>query len=205
MKSILIFIAGLITGVVLLIGGGYVAVKYASNMAEDYQFDLSPDINEKLYKSAAELASAKTEYEKWVAFGDVGLWNVDNGSIEKAGLFANEVLTLAEKYKDDWNYGNAIHKGHLTLGRVALRENNVEEAKRQLILAGKTPGSPQLSSFGPNMILAMELLEKGETDVVLEYLDLCKVFWTMSMDKLTIWESKISNGEVPSFGANILY
>ena len=43
--------------------------------------------------------------------------------------------------------------------------------------AGATPGSPQLDSFGPNMTLAKELLEKGQPDVVLHYFALCKNFW----------------------------
>jgi hypothetical protein len=47
---------------------------------------------------------------------------------------------------------------------------DIEEAKKQLLLAGKTPSSPQLNSFGPNMILAKELLDKGEKDTVLHYL-----------------------------------
>lgn len=180
-------------------------MQYYSNMAQEYQTEWLPDFDERLYESTAELAAAKTAYQRWVALGDVGLWNVDNGSLDKAEQFANETLNLAEKYKNDWNYGNAIHKGHLTLGRVALRKNDIEEAKNQLLLAGKTPGSPQLDSFGPNMVLAKELLEKGEKETVLKYLELCETFWDMQMETLMIWEEKITNGENPDFGANLLY
>jgi len=205
MKSFFIFIGGFVTAIILLVGGGYVAMQYYSNMAQEYQTEWLPDFDERLYESTAELAAAKTAYQRWVALGDVGLWNVDNGSLDKAEQFANETLNLAEKYKNDWNYGNAIHKGHLTLGRVALRKNDIEEAKNQLLLAGKTPGSPQLDSFGPNMVLAKELLEKGEKETVLKYLELCETFWDMQMETLMIWEEKITNGENPDFGANLLY
>lgn len=205
MKSVLIFVGGFITAIALITGSGYVAIQYYSSMAEEYQPEWVPDFDEQIYKSAAELAAAKTEYERWVAIGDVGLWNVDNGSLEKAESFAHETLRIAEKYKKDWNYGNAIHKGHLTLGRVALRKGNIEEAKKQLLFAGKTPGSPQLDSFGPNMILAKELLEKGEKETVLQYLELCEVFWEMHMEKLMIWEEMIEKNESPNFGTNLLY
>jgi len=205
MKSFLIFISGFISAIVLIAFGGYAFMQYTSNMVEEYQSEWIPDFNEQLYESAAELAIAKTEYERWVAIGDVGHWNVDNGSLEKAETFAHETLKIAEMYKDDWNYGNAIHKGHLTLGRVALRKGEIEEAKRQLLLAGKTPGSPQLDSFGPNMVLAQELLDKGENDVVLKYLDFCKEFWDFHSEKLRKWQEQIAKGEKPNFGANLLY
>ena len=61
--------------------------------------------------------------------------------------------------------------------KLALQAGDVEEAKRRLLAAGKTSGSPALRSFGPNMALAEKLLEKGERDVVLEYFELCKKFW----------------------------
>jgi len=38
-----------------------------------------------------------------------------------------------------------------------LKEGKVEDAKHYLLEAGKTPGSPQLNSFGPDMSLAEEL------------------------------------------------
>lgn len=205
MKSFIIFIGGFITAFIVLIGGGYAFMQYTSNVVEEYQSEWIPDFDEQLYKSAAELAAAKTEYKRWVAIGDVGLWSVDSGLLDKAVLFANESLRTAEEYKNNWNYGNAIHKGHLTLGRVALRKGNIDEAKNQLLLAGSTPGSPQLDTFGPNMTLAKELLEAGEKETVLKYIELCEEFWDLHMEKLMLWEEKISNGEVPNFGANLVY
>jgi hypothetical protein len=47
------------------------------------------------------------------------------------------------------------------LGLIAVHKNDIETARRELLESGKTPGSPTLNSFGPNMILAKELLEKG--------------------------------------------
>ena len=74
-----------------------------------------------------------------------------------------------------------------------------------LIEAGRTPGSPQLNSFGPNMLLAKELLEKGETATVLEYLDLCTKFWRIDHGSVSTWKKLIADGKQPNFFANLLY
>ena len=69
--------------------------------------------------------------------------------------------------------------------------------------AGKTPGSPQLNSFGPNMMLAEALLEAGRKETVIEYLKLCGKFWKRGqVDK---WIEVIKEGGIPKFGANLRY
>jgi len=204
-RSFLFFLGGLITGVIVLVGGGYAAFQYYVHNAGEYRAEWLPDFNEELFESAAELAAAESEYERWVAVGDVGLWNVDAGDLDKAKSFAYEALTIAEKYKGDWNYGNAVHKGHLTLGRIALRENNILAANKQLAPAGNTPGPPQLNSFGPNMVLAKELLEKGEREAVLEYFDACEKFWNSEFSELDEWKEQVQSGDMPRFGANLIY
>jgi hypothetical protein len=90
-------------------------------------------------------------------------------------------------------------------GRIALKKGNVEEAKRDLISAGKTQGSPQLNSFGPNMSLAKELLEKRERAIVIQYFDLCSRFWKSDYGKLNEWKEIVKKGEIPEFGANLQF
>ncbi len=121
----------------------------------------------------------------------------------KAEAYANEVLRLAPQYARSWNYGNAIHDGNSVLGRVRLRQGKIAEAKNYLLMAGKTPGSPQLNSFGPNMSLAKELLEKGERDVVLQYFELCSEFWKSGAKKLQDWSEVVKGNRTPDFGANL--
>jgi hypothetical protein len=55
------------------------------------------------------------------------------------------------------------------------------------------------------MMLAKELLEKGERKSVLEYFDLCVKFWTGDNGKLSQWRTAVQSGEVPDFGANLRY
>lgn len=149
--------------------------------------------------------SAVAEYIGWVALADAAMKNVEDGELEEGKSEAQELLRLAPKYPKDWNFGNAIHKGNLVLGRVALRAGDTEGAKKFLLEAGKTPGSPHLNSFGPNMTLAKELLEKGESAAVLEYFQLCSTFWEMGREKLREWSGLVKKGVVPDFGANLSY
>ena len=94
----------------------------------------------------------------------------------------------------------------LVLG-LALAEGRIDEAKADLLKAGKSPGSWTMNSFGPNMSLAKDLLGKGERDVVLQYFDLCRQFWSMDMNegKLDRWSQDVEAGKLPSFGANLEY
>ena len=79
--------------------------------------------------------------------------------------------------KSSWNYGNVVYDANQILGLAALRRGNVSAAKSYLLAAGRTPGSPQLDSFGPDMTLAQMLLAQGQKQTVLTFLDLVAKFW----------------------------
>ena len=98
-----------------------------------------------------------------------------------------------------------LHKANILAGRVELRNGNVAGAKQHLLAAGRVNGGVTLTSFGPNMSLAKELLEKGERDIVVQYLDLCARFWTSDYGQLAKWKSEIRAGRIPNFGANLIY
>ncbi len=102
-----------------------------------------------------------------------------------------------------WNEGNRIHFGNLTLGRIAFLEGDIEEAKARLIAAGEIPGSPALCSFGPDMTLAKELLERGESEVVLRFLSLSSEFWEGKQETLQAWTARVEEGGMPDFGSNL--
>ncbi len=129
----------------------------------------------------------------------------DADKYKKASLYANELLELSNKYKSDPGYGEAIHDGNLVLGRIALKEKKPELAKEYLIKAGNTPGSAVLSTYGPNMTLAKDLLLHNENDTVIEYLNLCKQFWKNEDGRLDSWIASINGGGMPYFGNNLLY
>ena len=120
----------------------------------------------------------------------------------KAKKYATALLESARQEEQGWNYGNIIHNANLILGRIALNEGKIDQAKHHLLEAGKTPGSPQLNSFGPGLSLARELLEKGERQVVIEFLNLCAKFWKMDRGRLDTWTRQLREGEVPDFGGS---
>jgi tetratricopeptide (TPR) repeat protein len=132
----------------------------------------------------------------------------DAGECDAAEAYANEALALsADEILPPFlrNDGEVTHHCHLVLGRLALRRGDVALAGRHLLEAGKTKGSPALMSFGPNMLLAQELLEVGERDAVLEYFELCGKFWKSGKDQLEIWTREVREGRTPFFDANLRY
>jgi len=143
--------------------------------------------------------------ERFYQLSDVARTALAAGQDSKAEEYANELLQMAQDRNGDWNYGNALHHGNIVLGRVALRRGDINSAKQHLTAAGKTPGSPQLDSFGPNMTLAKELLEKGERGAVLAYFQDCAKFWEMGRDELKTWTSTVKAGGTPEFGPNLRY
>ena len=144
--------------------------------------------------------------ERFFKLSEVAAAAFDAGDYDKAETYANELLSAASNYRTNWNYGNAVYSGNLILGRVALkRDNNVSQAESYLLAAGKTPGSPQLDSFGPSMTLAKEMLLAGERDAVVDFLDECGNFWKTGADTLSDWKKTIRNGDTPNFGSNLNY
>lgn len=125
------------------------------------------------------------------------------GAFDKAAKYAKELLSKASQNPDDVNYGNAVYDGNIVLGRLALRQGDVKNAGRLLLEASRTPGSTQLNSFGPDMTLAQELLEKGERDVVLQYFTLCGHFWPAGAQQLQAWSKTVREGGTPKFGSNL--
>jgi len=159
----------------------------------------------RLQRALRELAAADTEAKRFYALDDAAKETFANGNVKDAEQYANELLGLAPRYRRNWNYGNAIQDGNIVLGRIAVREGRITDAKRFLEDAGKSPGSPQMDSFGPNMSLAKDLLEKGEREAVLKYFDACRVFWEMHRDRLDTWAADVKEGQIPEFGANLIY
>ena len=147
----------------------------------------------------AEFDAATSDEARFYALprATFAAYHLERFTLAKA--HAQLALTLAENFKDNWNFGNAVHSAHSILGLLALDAGDRSSALTALQAAGATPGSPQLNSFGPTMQLAIALLELGEREAVLNYLDQCAVFWRLGNSKLAIWRRKIAAGSMPNF------
>ena len=174
-------------------------------LAADASEATHADLERGLEKHQQRLAEAQSDRERFYPLNDIAKLSFELGDHGTAERFARETLAVARDYPDDWNYGNAIHDGHMVLGRVALVRGDRKEAKGRLLLAGKTQGSPQLGSFGPNVSLARDLLDAGELETVLEYFWLCKLFWNSERRRLDEWIVTVEQGGRPDFGANLQF
>jgi TonB family protein len=156
------------------------------------RFPRSP---EQILADSEEQSGGANAEERFYALTGLVRQAMDAGLLEKASSYATELLGMANDYKNDWNYGNAIYAGNSVLGLVALRQGNVAQARQYLLDSVKMSGSPQLDSFGPDFELARELAKKGERDAVLEFLNLCKGFWKLDGGRLDAMAAAVKNGE----------
>jgi hypothetical protein len=154
------------------------------------------------------LAGETNDYARFLSLDRAAKMSLAVGPTEEARQFATDMMVLNEKYSrgvPEKANGDVVHNGNLVLGIIALDEGRMEEAKRRLLAAGRSTGSPVLGSFGPNMSLAKELLAKGEHETVLQYFELCRKFWGSGNAKLDEWTKEIEAGRIPDFGGNLIY
>jgi len=204
MRKILTHIAAFILGIITLPVILFITIRIAPDAIPNIiKSTIGSNVTKE--RGVARLKKAKTEEERFYYLGDAAKQAFENADYADAKAYAGELSILTPKYKGNWNYGNAIQDSNVVLGRLSLREGKIEDAKRHLIEAGKSPGSPQMDSFGPNVSLAKDLLEKGEKEVVIEYFRLCKNFWEMHRGRLDDWIALAQAGRIPDFGANLKY
>jgi len=157
-------------------------------------------------QAMAALTGATNEYLKYLNLGRAARMSLVVGRTEDARRFATDMMALDEKFSrgvPEKSNGDVVHISNVVLGTIALDEGRTDEARRCLLAAGKSQGSPVLGSFGPNMSLARDLLAKGEQETVLQYLELCRKFW--NDEKLDLWIKDIHAGRIPEFGGNLLH
>ena len=119
------------------------------------------------------------------------------GHLAKARVHAEAMVMMATGIHDGMD-GKQVHSGHVILGRIALREGDVGEARARLELAGRTAGAAQLDC--PEMALANELLQHDQRDAVLQYLLLCRTACDSYGDTLDRWIAQLRDGLIPELG-----
>ena len=146
---------------------------------------------------AADFASGQFAWRARRAFdaGDLAAARAD-----ATAALAFSLLTAWPTFR-----GQGFFDAHLVLGQLALRDGDLPAAEGHLLAAGRTGGSPVLGSFGPNMALALDLLQRGDREPVLRFFTECRRFWWRQTATLDRWSTEVQLGQTPEFGANLRY
>jgi hypothetical protein len=172
--------------------------------AEDSEEESNPKkVALQQIEEAYELTTSETQ--KLLLLSGMAKAAYEAAEYEKADSYARQALAAVDRLSVENTHGESIHQGNIVLGRMAFDGGGVHKAKEYLLAAGRTPGSPTLNSLGPNMGLAKQLLDVNESEVVMEYLELCGVFWKGGTDKLAAWKAVIEEGGIPDFKSNLNY
>jgi len=167
-----------------------------------------PSLAKLVRKVAGQAAYAvgkvtKRDYPRFLGLHAAAETALDRGDVLEADRLAEELLGLAERFRNDWNYGAAVHYGHTLRGLCACRYGNVDRAVDHLLRAGRAPGSPELNSEGPDLRLAEALLEAHKREAVVQYLEDCKAFWHgpggTGARQLNRWLDDLRAGRTPAF------
>jgi hypothetical protein len=94
----------------------------------------------------------------------------------------------------------ATQRANTILGRIALRSGDLDRARRHLLDSSRPEAGKDVALAGPSMVLARELLEEGDDEAVLQYMDNCLSLWPRGENVLQIWMDDVRNGRMPKFG-----
>lgn len=158
-----------------------------ANFTETYSLKES-----RCLKAIEETTGNPNNYPRVKYAAEICFWSGNYDHSKTFTLLLKENIDHFDRYT---TRGQMLHDYHTLMGRHLLREGNTHGAKQQLLLSVEVEPSPAMSTFGPNMELAMDLLKAGETASVLEYLDVCAGFW--NEEPVRLWKQKINAGRLP--------
>jgi TPR repeat protein len=148
-------------------------------------------------KAAEDASASPSSYPLAKYAAETCFWS---GNYAQSKVFTLLLKDNIDNFDDYTTRGQMLHDYYTLMGRHLLREGKTEEANQYLLQSIDVQPSPVMSSFGPNMELAMDLLKAGETATVLEYLDGCAKFW--NDEPVRIWKQKINAGRIPVLDQN---
>jgi len=198
--------------------------EWSYELGQLYYNNMIRDAERSLEDKAKAANMALQEYERCLGFNigtDTRLYilvyaaksAIEAENIEKAQAYAVEIWNKAAIFKDNPSYEFAYHQSSQVLGRVVLRRyrrddfakaDYLKTSKEFLINSVKNLSSSNKTDFMPGMALAKELLEIGERDIVINYLELCANVWKgddVVKNKIKEWLEAVKNGKIPDFGS----
>jgi hypothetical protein len=131
--------------------------------------------------------------------------------VAKAVVKANDLQVMIDgmksKHEDIPYYARSVYDINDALGRAAFVRGDFKTAGEYLLKAADfpagTPGATTLCCEGPNLWLAKSLLDAGQREVVLKFLEACRQFWTQPAEqRLDQWIAATRGGGSPDLLPN---
>ena len=72
-----------------------------------------------------DLSAATNEIERFYALGNAARNALKEGKVKEAKALATELARVTPKYRDNWNYGNAVANANQVLGQIALSKGDI--------------------------------------------------------------------------------
>ena len=120
---------------------------------------------------------------------------------QRSKRYAEDLLNLAPRFREHPDYGAAIYKANMVLASLAFRDGDRQAAVRYMQKAAKAPASEELrysrsiASWG----LLKELLNAGERESVIEFLEKMARMNVARRDYLRDSAAAIRGGQMPTF------
>jgi hypothetical protein len=175
-----------------------------SDPLPDALFDATKAREALVWFDRASLLLSRHESPEWIDIARIQA-AMGSGAWDRAQELSIALLSFKGSWRTPPFTGNVVFTANRCLGHVALRGGDVARSKDHLLASARCGSSPQLSSFGPNMTLARELLVRGEREVVLQFFEACAAFWKMDHGQLADWRAAVERGEMPDFRASLFY
>lgn len=145
-----------------------------------------------------QLIQASTGSRRMMALSMAAKAALEAGHTGKARNYSNETLRLAGPPVNTWRQADALYLAHIIAGRLALRSQDLDGARRHLTAAaGIMSAAPSAAAMGPDIPFAAELVDAGERDAVLSYLSDCARYWKADDGKTAQWSELIRQGKQP--------
>ncbi len=146
-----------------------------------------PRVKVQFLSKAVDVANKNQRLRILGALADAEFLAAEDAAAERD---ANGMLQSADP--------DTIFSAHTLLGRLALDRGDVDAAKKHLLDSARSNGSPMLNNLGPKMTLAQELLDRGERDAVVQFLELCRAFWKNDRGFIDHFKPIVQNGGKPN-------
>ena len=151
---------------------------------------LDPHAKVQYLSKALEIAD--TQPQQMRVLNDRMEAEFDAGDAAAAGHDAEQLLDIVTVNPTVGNFDQMIHAAETMLGRVALAHGNRAEAKQHLMESAKVK-----LTGAPKMTLAQDLLDAGEKDAVVQYLQSCRAFWKFDEGRIDHAEKLIRTQAKP--------